>query len=28
VESLDPRPPVESGRMYDFRLYRLSRNRG
>lgn len=27
VESLDPRPPVESGRMYDFRLYRLSRSR-
>lgn len=28
VESLDPRPPVETGRMYDFRLYRLSRDRG
>jgi 4-amino-4-deoxy-L-arabinose transferase-like glycosyltransferase len=27
VESLDPRPPSESGRMYDFRLYRLSRTR-
>jgi 4-amino-4-deoxy-L-arabinose transferase-like glycosyltransferase len=24
VESLDPRPAVESGRMFDFRLYRLS----
>jgi hypothetical protein len=28
VEPLDPRPPVESGRMYDFRLYRLSRGGG
>ena len=27
VESLDPRPPSEAGRMFDFRLYRLSRNR-
>jgi len=28
VEPLDPRPPVESARMFDFRLYRLSPNRG
>jgi 4-amino-4-deoxy-L-arabinose transferase-like glycosyltransferase len=28
VESLDPRPIPETGRMFDFRLYRLSRNRG
>jgi 4-amino-4-deoxy-L-arabinose transferase-like glycosyltransferase len=28
VEPLDPRPATESGRMFDFRLYRLSRNRG
>src|SRR5262249_5527723 len=28
VESLDPRPPTESGRMFDFRLYRLSPRRG
>jgi 4-amino-4-deoxy-L-arabinose transferase-like glycosyltransferase len=27
VEPLDPRPPVETGRMFDFRLYRLSRDR-
>ena len=27
VEPLDPRPPSESGRMSDFRLYRLSRGR-
>jgi 4-amino-4-deoxy-L-arabinose transferase-like glycosyltransferase len=27
IESLDPRPPVETGRMFDFRLYRLSRDR-
>ena len=27
VEPLDPRPPVEAGRMFDFRLYRLSPNR-
>ena len=27
VEPLDPRPPTESGRMFDFRLYRLSRDR-
>jgi hypothetical protein len=26
VEPLDPRPPVETGRMFDFRLYRLSRD--
>jgi 4-amino-4-deoxy-L-arabinose transferase-like glycosyltransferase len=28
VEPLDPRPPAESGRMFDFRLYRLSPGRG
>jgi hypothetical protein len=28
VESLDPRPATEIGRMFDFRLYRLSRDRG
>jgi hypothetical protein len=28
VESLDPRPPSDTGRMFDFRLYRLSRGRG
>jgi hypothetical protein len=28
VEPLDARPPAETGRMYDFRLYRLSRARG
>jgi 4-amino-4-deoxy-L-arabinose transferase-like glycosyltransferase len=27
IESLDPRPPSETGRMFDFRLYRLSRDR-
>jgi hypothetical protein len=27
VEPLDPRPPTQTGRMYDFRLYRLSRIR-
>ena len=27
VEPLDPRPPSETGRMFDFRLYRLSRDR-
>jgi 4-amino-4-deoxy-L-arabinose transferase-like glycosyltransferase len=27
VDPLDPRPPVETGRMFDFRLYRLSRDR-
>jgi 4-amino-4-deoxy-L-arabinose transferase-like glycosyltransferase len=27
VEPLDPRPPAETGRMFDFRLYRLSRDR-
>jgi 4-amino-4-deoxy-L-arabinose transferase-like glycosyltransferase len=27
VEPLDPRLPVETGRMFDFRLYRLSRDR-
>jgi 4-amino-4-deoxy-L-arabinose transferase-like glycosyltransferase len=27
VEPLDPRPPTETGRMFDFRLYRLSRDR-
>lgn len=27
VEPLDPRPAVESGRMFDFRLYRLHRDR-
>ena len=27
VEPLDPRPPADSGRMSDFRLYRLSRAR-
>ena len=26
VEPLDPRPPAETGRMFDFRLYRLSPN--
>jgi hypothetical protein len=26
VESLDPRPAVETGRMFDFRLYRVTRN--
>jgi hypothetical protein len=28
VEALDPRPASETGRMFDFRLYRLSRARG
>jgi hypothetical protein len=28
VEPLDTRPPVETGRMFDFRLYRLSPGRG
>lgn len=28
VEPLDPRPPAETGRMFDFRLYRLGRERG
>ena len=27
VTPLDPRPPVETGRMFDYRLYRLSRPR-